>query len=110
VPAAFGHVSAPERLLTWQRAVYALLEQGYVPDLINESAGYVSAKRREDLQADALTGSTAIVVIAPDGVVRVEVSGVGIATSQEGATSQIAQRQMELLNAVLGRPQPAPKS
>ena len=107
-PVAFGHTPSEQRLMTWQRAVYALLEQGYVPDLLNESAGYISAKRREDLQADALTGTVAVVVVAPDGTVRVQVSGVGLFTSEDDAKKQIGERQTLLLAAILGPSAPAP--
>jgi hypothetical protein len=46
---ATAAVAPADRTAVWQRAVVALLEQGYVPQILNEAAGYISARRREDI-------------------------------------------------------------
>src|SRR5271170_6145752 len=65
-------VAPAERTAVWQHAVSALLDQGYVPQVVNEAAGYISARRRDDLVEDALIGTMTTVVISPEGTVRVE--------------------------------------
>jgi hypothetical protein len=104
---ATASVAPAERTIAWQHAVIALLDQGYVPQVLNEAAGYISAKRREDLAADALAGTMATVVISPEGAVRVEVSGVGFYTSEQAFLDAVAQRQGQLMQAIMGARPPA---
>jgi hypothetical protein len=105
-----GMASVPpaERTAAWQHAVGALLNEGYVPQVLNESAGYISAKRREDLANDALTGTMATVVVSPEGAVRVEVSGVGQYSSEEAFLSAVTERQDHILQAIMTAHQAAP--
>ena len=100
-------VAAAERTLVWQHAVGALLDQGYVPQVLDEAAGYISAGRREDLVNDALTGTLATVVVSPEGVVRVEVSGVGLYRSEKAFLDAVIERQVEIMQAILRARPPA---
>ncbi len=79
----------------------ALLDQGYVPQVLNESAGYINAKRREDLADDALAGTMATVAISPEGAVRVEVSGVGYFHSEQAFLDAVRARQGQIMQAVM---------
>ena len=99
---ATATVAPAERTAVWQHAVSALLDQGYVPQVLNESAGYISARRREDLAADALTGTMTTVVVSPEGVVRVELSGTGLYSSEQAFFSAVAERQGQIMQAILG--------
>jgi hypothetical protein len=98
---AMASVAPAERTAVWQHAVAALLDQGYVPQVLNEAAGYISAKRRDDLTDDALTGTLATVAISPEGMVRVELSGVGVFTSERAFLDAVATRQTQILQAVM---------
>ncbi len=94
---------APEaRAATWQRAIQVLLEAGYVPTAMNETAGYVSGRQRDDVNLGALAGATAIVTIAPDGYVRVEVAGAGLYQTEDDIVKDCGARQRELLARILG--------
>jgi hypothetical protein len=104
---AMATVAPAERTALWQHAVSALLDQGYVPQVLNEAAGYISAKRREDLNADALTGTMTTVVISPEGAVRVEVSGVGLYSSEQAFLAAVGERQGQIMQAILGARPPA---
>jgi hypothetical protein len=98
---AIASVSREERTLAWQHAVTGLLDQGYVPQVLNESAGYIDARRREDILADALTGTMATVVISPEGAVRVEVSGTGLYHSEQEFLDAVTARQNQIMQAIL---------
>ena len=104
---ATAAVAPADRLSTWQHAVIALLDQGYVPQVLNEGAGYISAKRREDLTSDALTGTMATVVVSPEGAVRVELSGVGLFTSEQAFLDAVVARQAQILQAIMAPRAPA---
>jgi hypothetical protein len=98
-------VAPTERAAVWQHAVSALLDQGYVPQVLNEAAGYISARRRDDLADDALIGTMATVMVSADGPVRVEVSGTGIYSSEQDFLQAVTERQSQIMQAVLaGRP------
>jgi hypothetical protein len=99
---ATASVPREERTLAWQHAVAALLEQGYVPQVLNESAGYISARRREDFITDALTGTMSTVVVSPEGLVRVEVSGTGLYHSEQEFLDAVTARQSQIMQAILG--------
>jgi hypothetical protein len=98
---AIATVSREERTLAWQHAVTGLLDHGYVPQVLSESAGYISARRREDIVADALTGTMATVVISPEGAVRVEVTGTGLYHSEQEFLQAVTARQNEIMQAIL---------
>ena len=104
---AMASVTPAERAAVWQHSVTALLEQGYVPLVLNEAAGYVSARRREDLVDDALIGTMATVVVSPEGGVRVEVSGTGLYGSEQDFLNAVLQRQTDLLQAIVAARPPA---
>jgi hypothetical protein len=91
-----------ERTLVWQHAVIALLDQGYVPQVLNEGAGYISARRREDIADDALIGTMATVVISPKGAVRVELSGAGLFSSERAFFDAVGARQSQIMQAIMG--------
>jgi hypothetical protein len=101
-----AQVKPEDRVATWNRSITVLLDDGYVPQVVNEAAGFVSGKRRDDLVEDNLAGSTAIVTITPEGLVRVEVSGAGIYSSQEQLVGDVRAEQTRLINRLMGRSQP----
>ena len=106
--AAMASVAPGDRSAVWQRAVPALLDEGYVPQVLNEAAGYISARRREDLVEDtSLTGTMVTVVVTSDGRVRVEVSGTGVYGSQQDFQAAVSDRQQRLLRRILNQPEPA---
>jgi hypothetical protein len=96
-------VAPDQRAELWRRAVGVLLDQGYVPQVLNENAGYISAKRREDLDDDAFAGTIALVYISTEGNVRVEVSGGGLFHSESQFVEAVRQRQQLLLNLIVNR-------
>jgi hypothetical protein len=104
---ATANVAPADRSATWQRAIQVLLEEGYVPMAMNEAAGFVSGRQRDDVQLGTLTGATAIVTIAPDGWLRVEVAGAGYYTSEDDIVRECATRQQNLLRRILAAPSPA---
>jgi hypothetical protein len=96
-----AQVSQDQRSAVWHRAVGALLDQGYVPQVLNEAASFISAKRREDLADDALAGTFAVVWISPEGSLRVEVTGAGFFHSEQQLINAVGERQRALLNEIL---------
>jgi hypothetical protein len=108
IPPATTQVPTAERGLLWQRAVGVLLEEGYVPQVLNEAACYVSGRQREDADYGALSGTMAIVTIAPDGVLRVEVSGGGLYQTADDINGDVSKRQMHLLRRIVGQSEPSP--
>jgi hypothetical protein len=96
---------APEtRIAVWQRAVVVLLDQGYVPQVVNDVAGYISAHRRDDLSDDALAGTTALVTVSPEGVVRVALAGAGTFHSQQEFLQAVTERQNLLTKLIVAPP------
>ena len=110
LPVASAQVAVDQRVATWQRAIGVLLDQGYVPQVLNESACFISAKQRDDLAPGTTVGAMAIVTITPDGMVRVQVSGMGMYQSQADLDSDLTKRQSDILAAILHGPAPAPRS
>jgi hypothetical protein len=102
LPIAAASVPADQRLAAWNRAIGALIDTGFVPQVFNETACYVSAKRRDDLGDDILSGAMAIVQVTPEGVVRVQISGVGQFSSQEALNAEITRRQTDILQRIVG--------
>jgi len=94
-------VAPAERIAAWQHAIGALLDQGYVPQVVDATAGYIQARRREDLANDALTGTMATVVISPEGNVRVEVTGIGQYSSEDAFLKAVGERQDVILRAIM---------
>jgi hypothetical protein len=105
---ATAAVPPAERIALWHRSVSVLLEEGYVPQVLNEAACYVSGKQRDDVAHGALAGTMAIVTIAPEGSLRVEVSGVGLYESPEDLGTDISKRQIHLMRRILNQPEPIP--
>jgi hypothetical protein len=96
-------VSPDDRSRIWQRAVVVLLDQGYVPQVLNEGAGFISARRREDIADDAFARTIALFSVSPEGLVRLEISGAGLFGSEEKFVAAIRDRQETLLDLILGR-------
>ena len=80
-----------------------LLDQGYVPQVLNEGAGFISARRREDIADDAFARTIALVSVSAEGLVRMEVSGAGLFSSEQQFIAAIRDRQETLLDLILGR-------
>lgn len=94
-------VAPEQQAAVWRRAVGVLLDQGYVPQVLNEAAGFISAKRREDIADDTFAGTIATVYISPEGGVRVEVSGGGLFHSESQFIDAVGQRQRLLLDLIV---------
>lgn len=98
-----AQVAPEERATLWRRAVGVLLDQGYVPQVLNEAAFFISAKRREDFENDALARTMVSVYISPDGAVRVEMSGVGLFPTEKQFIAAITERQRLILDLIVNR-------
>jgi hypothetical protein len=85
-----------------------LLDEGYVPQVVNAEAGYISAKRREDLTDDSLIGTMATVVVTSNGLVRLEVTGTGFYHSEQEFQNAVSDRQKRLLGRILSPQDPPP--
>jgi hypothetical protein len=103
-----AQISEDQRASVWHRAVGALLDQGYVPQVLNEASSFISAKRRDDIADDALAGTFALVWISPEGGLRVEVTGAGYFHSEDQFMKAVGERQRALLSEILN-PSGAPK-
>ncbi len=101
--AATVSVSPDEKDILWRRAVGVLLDQGYVPQVLNESACFISARRREDIADDAFARTIAIFTISPEGVARLEVSGAGLFSSEAQFVAAVRDRQITLLSLITER-------
>jgi hypothetical protein len=99
-------VDPGQRDAIWQRSISVLLEQGYVPQVLNEKACYINAKRREDIENDQFAHTIALVSISPEGNLRVEVSGGGLFSSESQFLSAVGLRQRLLMDLILNRKQP----
>ncbi len=95
-----ANVAPEKRVALWQRAVVVLLDQGYVPQVLNESAGYISAHRREDLADDELAGTLALVTISPEGMIRVALAGTGTFHSEADFVKALTDRQSKLAELI----------
>ncbi len=107
LPVATAVVPPDQRLATWNRAISALVDAGFIPQVFNETACYESAKRRDDLGDDILSGAQAIVQVTPEGLVRVQVSGLGSFSSQEALNLEITRRQLDILQRIVHPAPPA---
>jgi hypothetical protein len=109
LPALTAQTSG-DRVRTWQRSIDVLLDEGYVPDVLNEAAGYISAKQRDDVQIGKLSGTSVIVTVSPEGRLRVEVSGHGTYASSSGLVDDLNAVQKDLLAKIMAAAQaPAPQ-
>ena len=96
-----AQVTPDQRVEVWQEAVGVLLDQGYVPQVLNERACFISARHREDFENDPLAQTFALVHISPDGVVRVELTGVGYFSSQDAFITAIRERQHVIFDLIM---------
>jgi hypothetical protein len=94
-------VASDQRLAVWQRAVTVLLDEGYVPDVLDGSAGFIKAKRRDDLEGDTLARTVALVSVTAQGQVRVEISGGGLFHSEQDFRRAIAERQRRIADRIV---------
>jgi hypothetical protein len=94
-------IAPDRRIALWEHAVGAILDQGYVPQVLNKDACYISARRREDISDDAFAGTIVIFSVSPEGKVRLELSGGGLFDSEEKFFSEIARRQTQILKAIM---------
>ncbi len=103
LPPASVAIPLEQREAVWRRAVTVLIDQGYVPQVLNEAACYILAKRREDIDNDALAGTMALFSITPDGRVRLEISGAGLFHSAQQFITAIGQRQDKILKLIVNQ-------
>jgi hypothetical protein len=105
LPPAASKVAPEQRVATWNRALGVLLDEGYVPTTLDANACFISARMRDDVQLGALQGTLAMVMIAPDGRLRVAVSGHGEYTSEDGLLTALTAEQDRITKEILA---PAP--
>ena len=105
---AMAVVAPEQRAAIWQRAVTILLDEGFIPELLNESVCFISARRRADLVDDALAGSLVLIAISPEGNLRVEVGGSGIFQSERDLLSAVSELQGHLLSLIVRQAVPTP--
>jgi hypothetical protein len=96
-----AQIAPQQRVVLWQRAVGVLLDQGYVPQVLNEQACFISAKHRDDVENDPLSQTLALVYISPEGALRVEVTGVGYFSSEKEFISAIGERQRMIFERIV---------
>jgi len=89
----------------WHRAIDVLLDEGYVPQVLNEAACFISAKQRDDVDVGALAGTAALVTISPEGRLRLEVGGAGVYNSASELKRDIAALEDKLIQEIAGRAQ-----
>ena len=90
------------RVALWHRAIDVLLDEGYVPQVLNEAACFISAKQRDDVQVGQLAGTTALVTISPEGRLRLEVGGVGIYHSQSELQRDVSATEDRVIREIVG--------
>lgn len=104
-----ARVAPDARMPTWHAAINVLLDDGYVPQVLDATAGYIAARARDDIQNDSLQNTMAIVTIAPDGTVRVQVSGLGQFRSDQDLVTTVQATQHKLFDDIMRAvPPPAP--
>ncbi|HUJ57516.1 MAG TPA: hypothetical protein VLX92_03460 [Kofleriaceae bacterium] len=99
-------VAQDQRAVVWQRAIGALLDMGYIPQVLNEAACYISAKQRDDVTDGQLAGTIAIVNVSPEGQVRVEVGGAGVYHSADELARDVKTVEHNIMQAILARSAP----
>lgn len=108
LPPAVAQVTPEQRLAVWNRAVGVLLDEGYVPTMMDATACFVSAKMRDDVDMGKLAGTLALISVTPDGKVRVSVAGHGTYTSEDAFKKDITAEQDRIAQEILATP-PAPQ-
>jgi hypothetical protein len=104
-----AHVALDQRTLVWQRAIDVLLDEGYVPNVLDSTACYISAKQRDDVQIGSLSNTMVIVTVSPEGQLRLSVSGAGVYASSGGLLDDIRAIQQRLMDEIVQRAHaPAP--
>jgi hypothetical protein len=98
-----AQVDAAQRVAVWHRAIGVLLDEGYVPQVLNEAACYISAKQRDDVVVGAVAGTLAIVTVSPEGVLRLQVSGVGVYHSASDLAHDLDAIQHRLIQEITSR-------
>ena len=105
LPPLVTHVTPDQRDATWNRAITVLLDEGYVPQILNKDAAYISAKRRDAAtDNDELAGTSVIVTISPQGAVRVEISGGGVYTDGSQLARDLQTVQTRLTTEIIATP------
>jgi hypothetical protein len=105
-----ARVATDQRTVVWQRAIDVLLDEGYVPNVLDSTACYISAKQRDDVQIGSLSGTMVIVTVSPEGQLRLSVSGAGVYASSSGLLDDIKAVQTRLMDEIVRRAgaKPAP--
>lgn len=93
-------VAPAQRVAVWQRAVTVLLEEGFVPEVLNEAACYISARRRADIADDTLSGVIVLISVSPEGSLRIEAGGSGLFHSEEQFHSALTKLQSRLASSI----------
>jgi hypothetical protein len=104
IGAAMANTAPAARSELWQRAVLVLIDNGYVPQVLNEQAAYIMARRREDIADDAFARTIAIFTISSKGQARLGISGEGRFRSEAEFVAAAQERQEALLKLVLDNP------
>ncbi|HEY1552119.1 MAG TPA: hypothetical protein VGG28_30035 [Kofleriaceae bacterium] len=98
-----AQVATDQRTVVWQRAIDVLLDEGYVPQVLDSTACYISAKQRDDVEIGSLTNTTVIVMVSPEGRLRLSVSGAGVYASSGGLLDDIKAVQKRLMDEIVKR-------
>jgi hypothetical protein len=104
---AMATVSPGQRTATWNRALAVLLAAGWVPQVLDEQAGYIGAKRRDDDDFENLAGAYISVLIDPSGQLSIQIAGHGTFRSQQALEATVKSFQDQLLTSTIGGPAPA---
>lgn len=104
LPPIVAQVAPDQRTALWHHAIEVMLDEGYVPQVLDESAGYISGKQRDDLTTGPLAGTMAIVTISPTGRLRVQISGAGIYHDASELERDITSIQERLVQEIVGPP------
>ena len=97
--AAMASVPPAQRLEVWRRAIAVLLDDGYIPELLDEPAAFIRARRLDNT-------NVATFLVAPDGVARLELSGVVTTSFFDDPIVELGKRQTALLKSIVD-PRPA---
>jgi hypothetical protein len=109
LPPATATVAPAQRVEVWNRAITVLLAGGWVPQVLNEGACFISAKRRDDLVDDNLAGGFVFVQIDPGGILTIQIAGGGRFRSQDDLNATIQAFQDKILAGVVDTPVPPPR-
>jgi hypothetical protein len=95
-------VSPEQRVATWNRALTVLLAAGWVPQVLDEKACFIGARRRDDDDFENLAGAYISVQIDPAGQLRLQIAGRGTFRSQEALETTVRSFQDQLLAGIVG--------